>query len=96
MKFEVAKIQNLNEPFIQNDFDLKLEFKLKMNSQVLNILTPYLAFSSTYIYSKAHNMLSIMLDPHFQNMKVIWEYVGDLVVDDVVAKYDEVVYLLLL
>jgi hypothetical protein len=98
MKFKVAKIQNLNQPFIQNDFDLELlEFKLRMNSQVLNILTPFLAFSNTYIHSKVHNTLSIMLDAHFQNMKAIWEHVGDLVGVDVIAKYDaKVVYLLLL
>ncbi len=42
-----------------------------VNSQMINILTPFLALSSTYIHSKAHNMLSTMLDPHSKNIKVI-------------------------
>jgi hypothetical protein len=42
-----------------------------VNSQMINILTPFLALSSTYIHSKAYNMLSTMLDPHSKNIKVI-------------------------
>ncbi len=64
---------------------------------MINVLTPFLAFSSSYINAKAHNMLVIMLDPHFKNMKVIWDYVGNMVVVNVVSKYDcKVVYPLLL
>jgi hypothetical protein len=35
-----------------------------------------------------HNMLSIMLDSCFKNMKAIWDYVGSAVAMDVVVKYD--------
>ncbi len=54
-----------------------------MNLQMINVLTLFWAFSSSYI-----NMLVIMLDPHFKNMKVIWDYVGNMVVVNVVSKYD--------
>jgi len=38
-----------------------------------------------------------MLDPHLKNMKVIWDYMGNMVVVNVVSKYDyKVVYPLLL
>ncbi len=42
-------------------------------------------------------MLSIMLNPYLKKLKAIWDYVGNSVAIDVVAKYDvKVVYLLLL
>jgi hypothetical protein len=64
---------------------------------MINILAPFLAFSSTYIHSKAHNMLYIVLDPYFKKLKAIRDYVGNSIAIDVVAKYDDkVVYLLLL
>jgi len=66
-----------------------------MNSQVTNVLSPFLAFSNFYINVKAHDMMIIMLDSCFKNMKVIRDYVGYIV--DVVAKYDtKVMYSLLL
>jgi hypothetical protein len=68
-----------------------------MKLQVISVLTPFLAFSNSYINAKVHNMLVNMLDPHFTNMKVIWDYVGNMVVINVVSKCDsKVVYPLLL
>ncbi len=64
-----------------------------MNLQMISVLTPFLAFSNSYINAKAHNML----DPRFTNMKVIQDYVGNMVVVNVVSKCDsKVVYPLLL
>ncbi len=45
--------------------------------QVFNALGPFMAFSKSYITAKAHDMLVIMLDPRFKNMKVIWDFVSD-------------------
>ncbi len=67
-----------------------------MNSHVINVLTPFLTFSSSYIDAKAHNMLVIMLDLCFKDIKVIQDYVNNIVVS-VIMEYDvKVVYLLLL
>jgi len=67
-----------------------------MIRQVLNTLGPFMAFFQSYITAKAHNMLAIMLDPHFKNMKVIWDFVGDSLALQVVAEYDvKIVYPLL-
>ncbi len=64
---------------------------------MINVLTPSLAFSSSYINAKVHNMLVIMLDLCLKNMKMIWDYVGNMVVVNVVLEYDfKVVYPLLL
>ncbi len=85
----MSRTQALNQPFIQRDFDLELpEFKLTMMGQVLNALGPFLAFFESYIIVKAHNMLAIMLDTCFKNMKVIWDFVGDSLALQVVAEYD--------
>ncbi len=86
----------MNQPLIQGDINLGLlKFKLRMNSQVTNVLSPFLAFSNFYINVKAHDMMIIVLDSCFKNMKVIQDYVGYIV--DVVAKYDtKVMYSLLL
>jgi hypothetical protein len=67
-----------------------------MNSHVIDVLTPFLTFSSSYIDVKAHNMLVIMLDLCFKNIKVIQDYVNNIVVS-VVVEYDvKIVYFLLL
>jgi hypothetical protein len=94
----VAKIEKLSQPFIQNFFDSKLlEFKLWKNSWMISILAPFLAFSCTYIHSKVHDVLSIVLDPYLKKLMAIWDYVGNSVAIDVVVEYDvKVVYLLLL
>jgi hypothetical protein len=64
MKIEVGKIQVLNQPYICNDFDLKLkEFKLRMVIQIFTLLEPFLTFSNSFIQIKAYNMLAIMFDP---------------------------------
>jgi hypothetical protein len=46
-------------------------------TQVIDILSPFLAFVWAYIQTKAHNMFAIMLDLGFKNMKVVWDFVGN-------------------
>ncbi len=76
MKFEMLKIHNLNQPLIWSDFDIELlEFKLRMNSQMISVLAPFLAFVDFYINVKARNMLSIMLDLNFKTWRsytIMW------------------------
>jgi hypothetical protein len=69
-----------------------------MIAQVCNVLVPFLAFLKSYIYAlKANNMLAIMLDPQFKNMKIIHGFVCNCVVVQIVAKYDiKLVYLFLI
>jgi hypothetical protein len=47
-----------------------------------------IGFFFAYILAKAHNMLVIMLEPHFKNMKIICDFMGDTLVVQIVAKYD--------
>jgi hypothetical protein len=57
--------------------------------QIFNALGPFLAFSESYITAKAHNMLAIMLNPRFKNMKVIWEFLNNSLVLQVVVNNDK-------
>ncbi len=48
----------------------------------------FLAFSKDYNQSKAHNMLVIMLDPHYKNMKCIQNLTGNSIVVQIVVEYN--------
>ncbi len=56
--------------------------------QILQILNSFLGFSMAYNHSKAHNMLAIMFDASYKNMKCIWDLVGNFVVVEIVVEYD--------
>jgi hypothetical protein len=64
------------------------EFKLKIMTHIIHILIMFLAFFFAYNLAKAHNMLVIMLEPHFKNMKIICDFMSDTLVVQIVAKYD--------
>jgi hypothetical protein len=59
-----------------------------MMTQVINIPTFFLAFVSIYDHAKAHNMMAIMLDFHFKNMKSVRNFVSDIVALQIVIEYD--------
>jgi hypothetical protein len=41
-----------------------------------------------YHETKAKKMLVVNLDPHLKNMKIIWEFVGNVQVSAIVVEYD--------
>jgi hypothetical protein len=83
MKVNVGRIQPFHQPLICGNFDSKLqEFKLKTMTQVINIF----AFSFVYNPTKAHHMLVIMFDPYFKNMKIIWDFMGDKLIVQIVTE----------
>ncbi len=52
--------------FVKGDFESKLgALRGHMMAEVQILLAPFLAFTSSYNVSKAHNMLALMLDPCF-------------------------------
>lgn len=55
---------------------------------VINILTPFLAFDFVYNPTKVHKMIVIMFDPHFKNVKIIQDFLGNWFVVQIVAKYN--------
>jgi glucokinase len=92
----VVRTQALNQLLIHGDFYLKLqEFKLRMMMQVINILSPFLAFALAYNQAKVHNMLATMLELtmlelHFKNMKVIRDFVGQAHAIQIVTNYESI------
>jgi hypothetical protein len=78
MKVEACVIQAKNQSFIPIDFQSKLMcFKLGMLSPIVSILSPFLAFATSFFPTKVHNMLPMMLDLRFKGMKVVREFVGN-------------------
>jgi putative heme degradation protein len=58
-------------------------------TKIINILILFLTFISIYNQAKAHNMLAIMLDLCFKNMKVILVFVGNAHVIQIVTNCDK-------
>jgi len=46
-----------------------------MMGEVMVVMVPFFAFTSTYIATKAH-MLALMLDPHFKSLDVVKGFLG--------------------
>jgi hypothetical protein len=44
---------------------------INMMAKVKAVLAPFLAFASTYIVVKAHNMFALMLDPWFKSLNIL-------------------------
>ncbi len=57
------------------DFELQVLW-IRMMGEIMAIIAPFLAFPSTYITTKAHNMLTLMLDPLFKSLDVAKGFVG--------------------
>jgi hypothetical protein len=53
-----------------------------MMTQAINIST----FAFVYNPTKAHHMIVIMFGPYFKNMKIIWDFMGDQLVVQIVTK----------
>jgi hypothetical protein len=61
---------------------------MRMMGEVMVILTPFFAFASTYVTTKSHNMLALMLDLHFKSLNVVKGFVGRAKIIQMVARYD--------
>jgi len=89
MKYNVIWIGVLDAPLILGDFGLELQIFLIMdddvNDQHINVS---FIISMAYNQAKAQNMLLIMFDPYFQNMKIKQDYVGNFVAIQIVVDYD--------
>jgi hypothetical protein len=59
-----------------------------MMAKVQVFLVPFLAFASTFSFSKAHNMLVLILDPHFKSFDVMKVVVGRAKMIQMVVEYD--------
>jgi hypothetical protein len=44
--------------------------------EVINVLDSFLSFLKKYENRKAHNMISLMLDPRFKSLRIVSSFVG--------------------
>jgi len=75
------------------DDDIRLSLKLatltsNIKSKVFGVLDSFISFLKTYEEKKAHNMLSLMLDPRFKNLLLVSSYVGKEQIMSIVEQYD--------
>jgi hypothetical protein len=67
MQSEIEQFDIHSNNFVRGDFDFELQtLWMHMTGEVMAILAPFLAFATTYITTKAHNMLALKLDLRFQ------------------------------
>jgi hypothetical protein len=86
-EMEQFDIASLN--FVRGDFESKLgALCIRMMAEIKAILAPFLAFASTYIAIKAHNMFVLMLDPWFKSLDILKTFVGKAKVIHMVLECD--------
>jgi hypothetical protein len=90
--------QPIIDSLVEKDFfdhELK-EFEVCMKRQILEVLLPFISFLHAYDRKRGHNMLALMFDPRFKNMKLITIFLGRKNDVIIVAKYDQQLLLPLL
>jgi hypothetical protein len=94
-ELEQSEITYLN--FVKGDFEYELgALLILMMVEIKIVFAPFLAFASTYIVAKVHNMLTLMLDPRFKSLDILKTFVGRTKVIHMVAEYDTKSLMLLL
>ncbi len=59
-----------------------------MQKHVVGVLKPFLSFLVAPQIPKAHNMLALMLDPHFKGLRLVIQYVSKEKTLQIVGDYD--------
>ncbi len=62
-----------DDSIIFNELSL-LAFNIRR--EVINVLDSFLSFLKKYENKKAHNMISLMLDPRFKSLRIVPSFVG--------------------
>ncbi len=65
-----AKVVGLGDGFeILAEFDLELlTLQKNVRQEIIKVIRPYLFFFNIFDPHNVHNMLAIMLDPHFKSL----------------------------
>jgi len=74
-----------DESIIFNELSL-LAFNIR--KEVINVLNFFLSFLKKYENRKAHNMISLMLDPRFMSLHIVSSFVGREQGVVLIEKYD--------
>jgi hypothetical protein len=60
-----------------------------MQKQVVQVLDPFLPFMLSFQPHKAHNMLAMVLNPHYKGFELVILYVGKEMALQIVDEYDK-------
>ncbi len=72
MDMEVVLLQLFNGLEVFNLFEAKIFFLHKnMWMEMIKIIKPFLEFLRSFDAQHAHNMMAIMLDPHFKALRIV-------------------------
>ncbi len=75
MRMEYDHRIDVVPPLQYGEFDQKIDILYgRMGTEVINVLRHVLSFVKSF--SWAHNMVDLMLDPHFKGMDCIMDYIG--------------------
>ncbi len=84
-------------PLQCGEFDQQIEILYgRMVVEVINVLCHFLSFTGSFSQERAHNMVALMLDPHFEGMDCIMDYIGNDEATILMQQYDELVVMPLL
>jgi hypothetical protein len=97
MDMEAYMLEFSIGPEISNLFEVKI-YRLHKNMwlEVIKVITHFLKFLSSFNAKQAHNMMAIILDPHFKASHIVENLVGHMNAIQLAPKYDVKVVILLL
>jgi hypothetical protein len=94
MKREYACQVVVVPPLQCGEIDQEIEIMYgKMVVEIINVLHPFLGFAKSFFRDKVHNMVALMLDPHFKGMDCIMDYNSRDQVATLVQHYDNLIVL---
>jgi hypothetical protein len=64
--------------------------------KVINVLHPFLSFTKSFSWKRAHNIVALMLDSRFKGIDCIMGYIGKDQTTILVQQYDELIVMPLL
>jgi len=88
---EENKIIPSFESLMEDDSIISDELSLltfNIRREVINVLDFFLSFFKKYENRKVHNMISLMLDPRFKSLRIVFSFVGREQGVVLVEKYD--------
>ncbi len=103
IKLYVKLIKDKLELQVELDASKEMDMCIKvkklganMREQVALVLRPFLDFMDCFKHSKAHNMVALMLDLQFKNLRLVGNYVGHYFAIVIAFAYDRKFVLLTL
>ena len=86
----IDHLNNMNPSLQHDDFDAEHEIlRGKISLEAMLVMRPFLLFTQTFILEKAHNMIVLMVDPHFKGSECVIVYRGIEKAREIVREYDE-------